>query len=135
MNCRLWSRLLPLFCLVPVLGAADPAGNVDAVKHCIQANFPEKTSLQRIELDSTDRAGSTRTLHAILRWKRFSDEGARVVIRVQAPAELRDSAYLMVENEPEDEMFMYLPSAQKVRRITSRTMSDQLWGTDFKVGS
>jgi outer membrane lipoprotein-sorting protein len=97
----------------------------------MRRNLPERTSVQTIELTSRDRAGGSRTLKARLHWKRFEGGHPRVRIRVDSPPDLRGASYLVIEKETADEMFMYLPAVQKVRRITGGMLSDQLWGTDF----
>jgi hypothetical protein len=116
------------------LALALPASGLETaeeIRRCVQDNLPERTSRQQIELTSEDRAGGRRTLEARLYWKREDDEATRVHIRVESPVDLRDSTYLVIEKPDDDEMFMYLPRLQKVRRITSGMLSDQLWGTDF----
>jgi hypothetical protein len=112
----------------PASGAPESA---EEIRECLRSNLPERTSVQRIELASRDRGGGTRTLEAHLHWKRFERGGPRVRIRVDAPHDLKGASYLVIEGEPEDEMFIYLPAVQKVRRITIGMLSDQLWGTDF----
>lgn len=128
------ARWLVLAALVAALSApAAPAPDLqtaEQIQECVRSNFPQETSLQTIELRSIDRGGGVRTLHAKLYWKRLGGE-PRVLIRVERPPDLRDSAYLVIQKEGADEMFMYLPALRKVRRITSGMLSNQLWGTDF----
>jgi hypothetical protein len=120
--------------LLAVLLFAAPAAALETaeeIQACVRGNLPHRTSAQKIELESLDRAGGRRTLVARLHWKRFADGGYRLRIRVDEPLDLRGSSFLVIENRPTDDMFMYLPATQKVRRITSGMVSDSLWGTDF----
>ena len=97
----------------------------------MRANLPERTSRERIELESLDRAGGRRTLEAKLDWMRDDQGRARLRIRVEAPSDLRDAAYLVIEKSGDDDMFMYVPAARKVRRIAGGSLGGELWGTDF----
>jgi len=119
--------------LVAPVGLAAPLDSVEEVRACMRANLPERTSRQRIELKARDRAGGERVLEAQLHWKRFRRDLPRVRIRVDSPPDMRGATYLLIEQEKgrDSEMYMYLPAVQRVRRISERSMSDQLWGTDF----
>jgi hypothetical protein len=128
------SRALLLSALLCSLGLAGPSSaepTADEIRACMRRNFPERTSLQTVEVESTDRVGGSRKLTARLHWKRFPDGRPRVMLRVDAPTDLRGAAYLMISGEPEDAMYTYAPSLDRVRRITSKTIGGKLWGTDF----
>ena len=117
--------------LLPWAAPAAALETAEEIRSCVRGNLPERTSRQEIELTSEDRAGGLRTLEAELHWMRDGDEPARVRIRVEKPSDLHGASYLVIEQPKDDEMFMYLPKVQKVRRITAGMLSDQLWGTDF----
>jgi outer membrane lipoprotein-sorting protein len=119
-----------------VLAAIAPAAQAaldspEEIRACMARNLPERTSVQTLELESVDRAGSTRTLGVRLYWKRDVSGQPRVLLRVDSPADLKGAGYVLIERDGAEEMFTYLPSVQKVRRITSKMASSQLWGTDF----
>lgn len=124
--------LVLLAALLVLPAAAAQAESAEAVRDCVEANFPERSSLQHIELHSIDRAGGTRELEARVHWKRF-DNHPRAMIRVDAPNDVKGAAYLMIQAEGEDpeQVYVYMPAMKKVRRITTTTASNQLWGTDF----
>jgi hypothetical protein len=103
----------------------------EEISECVRGNLPERTSQQQIELESLDRAGGKRKLAAKLDWKRGEEDRPRVRIRVQAPPDLRDAAYLVIEKPGDDDMFMYVPALRKVRRIAGGMLEGELWGTDF----
>ena len=104
--------------------------SAEEVRACSRANLPDQSILQHIELRSTDRAGGRRTLEARVHWKRF-EKYPRAMIRVDAPADVKDAAYLMIDQEEDAQVYVYMPAMKKVRRITTTTASNQLWGTDF----
>ena len=111
--------------------AAGDGASAAEISECARSNLPERTSHQEIELESLDRAGGRRTLEAQLDWKRGDPDEPRVRIRIDAPTDLRGAAYLVIERPGDDDMFMYLPAARRVRRIAAGMLEGQLWGTDF----
>lgn len=104
---------------------------VEEVQTCMKRNLPTRSSRQKISLRS-DGPGGTRTIEAELFWKPDEEGHSRFLVRVGAPADLRDTAVLMLEREQGDpDLFTYLPELRSTRRITGRAMSGSLFGTDF----
>lgn len=117
-----------------VTALAAPAPETpDEIVDCVQRNLPERTSVQRIELRSRDRAGSERVLRSRLHWKRLAGGRPRVRIRVDEPPDLRGASYLLIDDPDAgtSEIFVHLPAVGRIRRVTQKTLSDSLWGTDF----
>jgi len=109
--------------------AADPA--VDKILQCMRANIPPTVRIQQFELTSVDRTGGSRTLRGRLYATR-EGELARVMLQIEAPTDLAGAAYLVREGAGAgDEMFAYLPSLGKVRRLTGASGDRSLLGTDF----
>lgn len=120
--------------VVPFLfapGLAPAEGGVEEVEKCVRANAPESTSIQTGELVSLGRSGADRKQEAKIYWKRSPEGLSRVFMEIEAPSDLRGSSYLLLQKEGRNDMFVYLPSLKKVRRISSRTISGSLFGTDF----
>ena len=40
-------------------------------------------------------------------------------------------AFLIIENEPQNDMYIYMPGLVMVRKITSKRISSSILGTDF----
>ncbi len=113
--------------------AAEPgdANSAAAIRACVEANFPVRSSLQHIALHSVDRSGGDRELAGRLHWKRF-ERHPRAMIRLDAPDDLKGASYLVVQPEGRAmRVYVYMPALKKVRRITATTALGQLWGTDF----
>ncbi len=124
---------LPLvLCVCSVAAAAEPLQTVDEIRDCAEKNLPERTLRQNVEIESEDRVGGRRNLEARVHWKRF-ERGPRVMIRVDAPPEVRGAAYLAIQGEDDDDeqIFMFLPAIGMVRRVTASTAAESLWDTDF----
>lgn len=110
-------------------GGAAQAQDAAKVTACMRANIPETIRIQTIEITARDRSGGERTL----RGKVFgaSEKGQlRTMMRIEAPSDLAGASYLVREAEKGDEMYMFLPAINKVRRITGASVDGQLWGTD-----
>lgn len=115
---------------VVVTGAARAAGDVGEVSDCMRANFPGESSVQDLRFVSRDHLGNEREILATLTWR--SDRGlSRALVRVNAPEDLRDSAVLLIEKRGGADLFLYLPELRKTRRITTHTLSGNLFGSDF----
>ena len=107
----------------------------DSVIACMRANVPTAVRVEDIEMDATDKAGNTRNMKGKLLVG--SDKGlSRARLRMSSPADLAGAGYLMREAEAgaEDQMWVYLPSVGRVRRITGSGADGSLLGTDFSYG-
>jgi hypothetical protein len=109
--------------------AEDPA--VEEVLACVRRNLPRDTSVQKLRFQSEDRSGGGRTIESKVSWRRFEDGLSRVLVRVQAPHDLKGSGLLLLEKENRADMFVYLPDLEKVRRVTSRMLGGSMFGSDF----
>lgn len=109
-------------------GFAGPAE--DQLIACMRANIPQTLRIQEFDLTATDRAGSSRLLRGKLFAKRENDR-LRSMIRLTAPADVNGSSYLLREGEKSDDMYVYLPALNKVRRISGASADGPLFGTDL----
>ncbi len=111
--------------------AASPVMAEDAARitECMRANIPTTIRIQTLEITARDRAGGERTLRGKVFGARENDE-LRTMMRIEAPSDLNGASYLVRESRKGDEMYMFLPAINKVRRITGASVDGQLWGTD-----
>lgn len=103
----------------------------EVVTECIQRNSPEHSAVQRIELRARDRSGFEQVLQADTYVKRADDSTTRVLMHFTEPVDIRGARFLIVENQPQNDMYMYMPGLFKVRKITSKRISSSVLGTDF----
>jgi len=101
------------------------------IKSCLQRNLPQTTSAQSIELHARDRSGYEQVLEADVYWKRFAEDQARVMMYFREPVDIRGARFLVIEKQPQNDMYIYMPSLFKVRHVTSRNISNSIMGTDF----
>jgi len=109
--------------------AADPA--VEEVQACARRNLPATSARQSIVLEAVDATGTGQRIEAELLWRRSKQDRSQVLVRVERPMDLRGSAFLALEREAGFDLFSYLPSLQKVRRLQGSAISGSLFGTDF----
>jgi Outer membrane lipoprotein-sorting protein len=101
------------------------------VESCIRRNEPKTTAIQQIELRSTDRAGYQKVLVADTYLKRFPDATSRLLAYFREPDDIIGTRLLVIENAQGNEMYMYMPSLFKIRRISSKRISSSMYGSDF----
>lgn len=115
---------------------AQPAAAVEAdaekIQACMRANIPKTLQIKEVELTATDRTGGERTLRGKL-YGTNEDGKLRAMLRIGAPVDLAGAGYLLREGKKPgtDEMYVYVPALNKVRRITGASVDGSLWGTDL----
>lgn len=115
----------------PTMAAGD--SNIERVLTCMRANIPQTLQIKEVELIATDRGGATRQMRGRLYATREA-ERLRANIKIEAPPDLAGAAYLLRERENGDEMYVYVPALNKVRRVTGAGVDGALWGTDLSYG-
>lgn len=122
---------LPMLLLVPAPRALAAPKTVEEIEACMEANMPGDSSIQEITMTTFDRVGDTTTMRSKIFWQKGKGDRSKVLMRFDDPVDLRGSAILVLEKKGRNDMFMYVPELQKVRRITSHMMSGSMFGTDF----
>jgi hypothetical protein len=97
-----------------------------------------QSSFQKLRVVSTDPGGSDQVTHFTTSLLDLRDEDgnaidglrAKMLVEVQAPFDMRHTAYLMISKDPgPDDEFAYKPSQRRVSRVNLKKTS--LMGTDF----
>jgi hypothetical protein len=123
---RVWVLLAAVLSL-PV-HAAD---TLPQLFDCMRGNIPQTLRIQDVQLDAVDRSGGSRVLRGRLYAKR-EDGMVRVMLRVAEPVQVAGAAYLVRESAAgDDDMYIFLPSVGRVRRVTGDFTNGALLGTDF----
>lgn len=131
--------LLLALLATPLAGRADvetktdPSGmTAQEISECVKQNFPDDTMRQTVRMVMKDRMGVERLLEAEMSWQKDQQTRlSKVRLDFDNPPELRGAAVLVLEKEPKNDMFMYLPELEKTRRITSSMVNGNMMGTDF----
>jgi hypothetical protein len=115
-------------------GAQAADRNLEAVLGCLRGNIPETVQIKDVSLTSIDRTGGKRTLLGRL-YATQEDDRLRATVKIVAPADLAGAAYLLRERPAGgDEMFVFVPALNKVRRVVGAAADGSLWGTDLSYG-
>lgn len=87
--------------------------------------------VQSMVLIPTNRAGKPHSIESIFLLKRFADEETRATLQVRSPLDVSGVSYLWIDANGADQLFLYLPSVQRVRRITGKAAANSMLGSDF----
>ena len=136
MQPKMRNTLIALFLLFPLfasIAAAEalPAG--DEIARRINARNEGEVVSRFVTMAMTDRGGTERVRETKSFRKYFGKE-KRVVIFYLSPANIKDTAFLTYdypEADRDDDQWLYLPAARKVRRISASDRGDYFLGTDF----
>ena len=120
--------LLALMLIAGTARAGDAA--TDKVLDCMRGNIPKIMRIQEFELNAVDPAGGERLLRGRLYAQRENDL-VKAMVKIKAPADLNNAAYLVREGKERDDMFIFLPALNRVRRIMGGSADSPLFGTDL----
>lgn len=130
----MYRHCLMLVLLLSLQAQADPAGQ--RVLQCARQNLPQTEMIKQLEMTVVDRNGAARTLQGKV-YARGTPAGASsalsVVIRFEAPLDLSGAAYLVRQpaGEGSEQLYMFLPAMQRVRRISGKAANVSLLGTSY----
>lgn len=118
--------------LLAVASAAQADDATQKLLDCMRSNVPPSLQIKDVELTSTDRNGAERLLKGKVYASR-ADGLIRLLLRISRPRDLDGASYLMREGGAgrKDEIFLYLPAIQRVRKISGASSDGSLLGTDF----
>lgn len=126
-------HLLRLALVLLVLGntaAMEVSTELPVVQRlkCMKANTPQRLAVSDLRLEVEGPDVATRHLSARL-FSQRDERGLRIMLHITAPTDLAGVRYLLVENQPEDALYLYLPSLGKVRRLSGAGTESELAGT------
>lgn len=122
--------LLALSLMTAAVSAQAPEPPAQALLDCMRDNMPESLRIQEVKLTTIDRDGGEREMRGRMYGTR-EDGRVQVMIRIEAPSDLAGAAYLIREAGNRDDMYLYLPVINKVRRIRGSSADGKLFGTDL----
>ncbi len=127
--------LIALTSILPITEARSvsaPPYDIDGIDRCVRSNGDSRSMRQSLELDIFDRADSKRSLEVTVLRKRFETGLSRVIMRVVSPFDMRNTAFLIIEqHDRPNDVFSYMPSMDRVRRISMRAAAGSVFGSDF----
>lgn len=121
------------FAFLVVLPASAYAldGREVMTKHEDARRIPAFTAKGRLTSTAADGKKKEKTFTL---WRKLKDDGVHFssLTRFHTPAEVKNEAILFLENEKgENDILLYLPAYQKVRRVERSQQSASFMGSDF----
>jgi len=129
-----WATAGPATRLAPAPAPTPASKTVKDIRACMDANLIKRGALRDLTLGIYDKEGKVRDLRMKLYWKPSKTGGTRVHLRIVEPPVMIGSSYLLLQEGRSEEVYFYLPGADRALRITGQNMSEPLWGTDFSYG-
>ncbi len=136
MRSHMQNLSIALLLLIP-LSAADVAAESllagEEIARRINARNEGEVVSRFITMAMTDRSGTERVRETKSIRKYFGNE-KRTIIFYLSPSNIKDTAFLTYdypEADRDDDQWLYLPAARKVRRISASDRGDYFLGTDF----
>jgi predicted RND superfamily exporter protein/outer membrane lipoprotein-sorting protein len=122
--------------IAPALRAQSPAPDPVAImtRNFTVSRVPD--SEQGTTITLINRAGQQR-VRKLVGWTKLEANGIdnRRLVRYETPADVAGTATLVVEHaDGDDDIWIYLPSLRKVRRLVASNKKESFVGTDFSYG-
>lgn len=120
--------LIIMFLLPLVLHAQDAKQIIKQYENEMDANDQEAT----LTMQLISKNGNVR--ERTLTWRSQTDKNGKEssYLYFSAPADIKGTAFLTVENESgQDDQWLYLPALKRSRRISSNEKSKSFMGSDF----
>jgi len=99
----------------------------------INARDEGASSAQTMVIETTDRRGKSRVRETRI-FRKYVGEEKRTAIFFEEPRSVKGTAFLTIdypEAGRDDDLWLYLPAARKVRRISMANRGQYFLGTDF----
>jgi len=129
---RKCSLFLVLLALNAPVFAEDFPDATEIVRQVNARNDGEHVFL-RATITLRDKRGSDRVRESVS-WRKYFGEDKKTLFFFVSPANIRDTGFLTfdyADPATDDDQWLYLPAARKVRRISASDRGDFFVGTDF----
>jgi hydrophobe/amphiphile efflux-3 (HAE3) family protein len=125
------TSLLLLALLTPSAASAQtPTGKQIIERNDVMRSVDDEQV--ELEMQLINKAGQKRDRRVSWVLKNDAQRNQKGLIRFVAPADVRGTALLSIENaDREDDQWLYLPALRKSRRISAANKSDSFVGSDF----
>lgn len=98
--------------------ASALAGDVEAIRACMRANAPSKSSVQTVLTRVEDALGEASESRARIYWRRLPSGQKRLLVRMKSPEELAGAGVLVIGlGERVPGVYVYLPAVGEARRV------------------
>lgn len=84
----------------------------------------------RIAMALVNSRGQTQKRKVVM-YSRKDDDTRRLFVRFLSPADIKDTAFLGIDDDGNRTQYLYMPRSNKTRRISSRQRNASFVGTDY----
>lgn len=115
--------------LITLLWVASAPAAAPAME-CMKHNVPETLRMRQLELHTESANGNndlTSTVYA-----RTGDGAIALNMQIDAPQDLRGAAFLFRQRERNEEMYLFMPSLNRVKRISGAATETSFFGSALK---
>lgn len=114
--------------LVALLWAASASAAAPAME-CMKHNVPESLRMRQLQLHTESANGNsdlTSTVYA------RTGDGLALNMQIDAPQDLRGAAFLFRQRERSEEMYLFMPAVNRVKRISGAATETSFFGSALK---
>jgi len=115
-------------CLAP--GAVAAAADAKAILDKVSKNVNATDEVATVKMTITEPDGSKKDRELEIR-RKGSDDNQKVLVKLQAPADLKGTALLSVNKGKTSDQWLYLPSSKATRRIQSSNKGGNFMGSEL----
>lgn len=130
---RVFKTLLASCFLLVATGAAAEPPDANEIAKRINARDEGASSSQTMVIETTDRRGNSRKRETRI-FRKYVGEEKRTAIFFESPRNVEGTAFLTIDYSEagrDDDLWLYLPAARKVRRVSMSNRGQYFLGTDF----
>ncbi len=125
---------LAAVCASPALAGAFDPNTKDAQSIIAEVNARQLGDRAITRIAMTIKDGSGERARSIVMRNRNFDQGSKVLLRVEAPADVKNTAFLSIDykdKDKQDEQWLYMPNLRRVTRVPSTGRSGPFMSSDF----
>ncbi len=128
-------RLAALLAAAAALACAAPARAQDldgrAIAEKVDKHNRSKDEKSPVKMTITSERGEKRVRELTTYFKSGEGDDDKSMVRFDAPADVKGTGLLTIEQGKTDEQWLFLPDLRKSKRIAGATKSQSFMGTDF----
>lgn len=109
---------------------AGPAFAAAPPMECMKHNVPETLRMRQLQLQTESASGSSHLTGTV--YARTIDGGVALNMQVDAPQDLRGAAFLFRQRDKNEEMYLFMPALNRVKRISGASTETSLFGSALK---
>lgn len=124
--------MIVLMLMLPLFQAVAQMPDADSIMNKSRDLSLIGSMSAKIDMTITEKNGATRSRTITMTTKSYPDGMEKRFIRFLAPADVRGTSMLVIDNKTtSDEMWIYLPALKKIRRIVSSEKGRSFMSSEF----